>query len=159
MFRMLAVAGTVLAADQVTKAAARSLLVNGQSFPIIDGIFQFTLTGNTGAAFGMFSGRQPVFIAATLVAAALIVVYHIRMKESNIWLTLALGLELGGALGNLVDRIWIGNVTDFIHVTNFPVFNIADSAIVCGVILLIIVMLMDMRSYKEEKKADVSDSV
>jgi signal peptidase II len=159
MLPLLAVAGLVLVADQGTKYFARIFIEPNQSIPIIKGLFYFTHVRNTGAAFGMFSQRQPVFVAATIVAIILIVGYHIKTKETDLLFNLALGLELGGALGNLVDRITQGWVTDFFHVPNFPVFNIADSAIVAGVVLLILVMVRDILRERKENEANASDTV
>jgi signal peptidase II len=159
MLPLLAVAGLVLVADQVTKFAVRATIDPNQSISVINGFFNFTHVRNTGAAFGMFSQGQPIFIAATIVAIVLIIVYHMKTKETDFLFNLALGLELGGALGNLVDRITQGWVTDFLHFMNFPVFNIADSAIVCGVGLLILVMIRDIVRERREKETDVSDTV
>jgi signal peptidase II len=159
MLPLLGIAGLVLVADQVTKYAVRVSINPNQSIPVIKGIFYFTHIRNTGAAFGMFSQKQPVFVVATVLAIILIIVYHLKTKETDLLFNAALGLELGGAVGNLIDRISQGWVTDFIHVPNFPVFNIADSAIVAGVALLVIVMLRDIVRERREKETDVSDSV
>jgi signal peptidase II len=159
MLPLLAIAGLVLVADQVTKFAIRASIDPNQSVPIIHGLLNFTHVRNTGAAFGMFSQGQPIFIAATIVAIILIIVYHLKTKETELLFNVALGLELGGALGNLVDRLSQGWVTDFIHVRNFPVFNIADSAIVTGVALLILVMIRDIIRERREKETDVSGTV
>ncbi|MFA5867554.1 MAG: signal peptidase II [Actinomycetota bacterium] len=159
MLPLLAVASLVLVADQVTKYAVRVSIDPNQSITLVKGFFYFTHVRNTGAAFGMFSQKQPVFVVATIIAIVLIIVYHLKTKEADLLFNLALGLELGGAAGNLVDRISLGWVTDFMHVPNFPVFNIADSAIVTGVALLILVMLRDIVRERREKEADVSDTV
>lgn len=159
MLPLLAVAGLVLAADQAAKYAVRVSIDPNQSIPVIKGLFYFTHVKNTGAAFGMFSQKQPIFVAATVLAIILIIVYHMKTKEADLLFNVALGLELGGAIGNLIDRISQGWVTDFLHVPNFPVFNIADSAIVAGVVLLILVMLRDIVRERRARETDVSSTV
>lgn len=159
MLPLLAVAGLVLAADQAAKYAVRVSIDPNQSIPVIKGLFYFTHVKNTGAAFGMFSQKQPIFVAATVLAIILIIVYHMKTKEADLLFNVALGLELGGAIGNLIDRINQGWVTDFLHVPNFPVFNIADSAIVAGVVLLILVMLRDIVRERRARETDVSSTV
>lgn len=153
---MLAVAAMVLAADQATKFLVRDLMQPDQTFPLIDGFLKLTYVRNTGAAFGMFSHGRPIFVIATIIAIVLILVYHYKTKETNVWFNLALGLELGGALGNLVDRVFLGWVTDFIHVMKFAVFNAADSAITVGVCLLLITLALDMIRERKEEKTGVS---
>lgn len=159
MLPLLAIASLVLVADQITKYLVRIFLDPNQSVTVVKGIFYLTHVRNTGAAFGMFSHRQPIFVAATILAIILIVVYHIKVKETDFLFNLALGLELGGAVGNLIDRVTLGWVTDFFHVPNFPVFNIADSAIVMGVVLLILVMLRDILRERKESKTNASDTL
>lgn len=159
MFPLLAVAGLVLVADQITKYFVRALLDPNQTVAVVKGLFYFTHVRNTGAAFGLFSQKQPVFVAATIAAIGLIIIYHIKTKETDFFFNLALGLELGGAAGNLIDRLSQGWVTDFLHVPYIPVFNIADSAIVVGVVLLILVMVRDILRERREEEADVSGTV
>jgi signal peptidase II len=159
MYALLSVAGLILAADQASKFAIRAALQPGQTIPLITGWFQLTYVQNTGAAFGLFSHRQPVFVIATVLAICLILFYHIKTKETNAWFNIALGLELGGAFGNLIDRVSLGWVTDFVHVTNFPVFNVADSAIVIGVMALIIAMIVDIRRGPGKEEINASDTV
>ncbi len=159
MYWLLGVAGFVLAADQASKFALRAALEQGQTIPLINGWLQLTYVRNTGAAFGLFSHRQPLFVIATVIAIGLILFYYLQTKESNAWFNVALGLELGGAIGNLIDRVSLGWVTDFVHVTHFPVFNVADSAIVSGVILLIIAMIVDIRRNPGKEEPDAPDSV
>lgn len=144
MLPLLVSAALVLIADQATKYYVRTTLPNGTSITIVKGLFYITHVRNKGAAFGLFSGKQTVFIIATLLSIGLIVFYYLRTRETLFALNAALGLELGGAIGNLIDRVTIGSVTDFIHVRNFPVFNIADSAIVVGVALLLFVTLLSI---------------
>lgn len=93
---------------------------------------------NTGVAFGMLQGMNPVFIVLAFVVSGMIIFYYQKLLREDWLLKLALMLELGGAVGNLVDRIRFGHVIDFISVGNFAVFNVADSCITVGVIVLLI---------------------
>lgn len=131
----------VLIADQVTKALVRAKLAVGASVPLIDGFMDLTHVRNSGAAFGLFPGRMPVFIGiATLVLAGIAWVWW-RMKPQSTWAVLALGLVAGGATGNLIDRIMAGRVTDFFDVGWWPVFNVADIALDVGVAVLLVWLL------------------
>ena len=132
----------VVAADQLSKLWVRSNLALGQSLPET-GFFRLTHIRNTGAAFGLFQGQSffltiiaLVGVVALLVCA--IFIYRWFPSLDNIPGRSALGLILGGTLGNLIDRLYFGYVTDFIRVgTWWPAFNIADPAIVVGVIIFI----------------------
>ncbi len=95
---------------------------------------------NTGASFGMFQGFGMVFTVLSLIVAAVIVYYYPRVPVEEWPLRIAMGMQLGGALGNLIDRVTRGEVTDFISVGNFAVFNIADASISVGVAVLLIGM-------------------
>lgn len=144
MLPLLVSAALVLIADQTTKYYIRVMLPDGRSVTIVKGLLYITHVRNKGAVFGLFSGKQTLFIVATLLSICLIVFYYVKMRETLFVLNTALGLELGGAIGNLIDRLSRGWVTDFIHVRDFPVFNIADSAIVVGVVLLLFVSLLNI---------------
>ena len=128
----------MLAADQLTKALVASRFIPGESLPLIPQILHLTYVQNTGAAFGLFKGRQLVFVAVSVAVVAWILWEFGRQRGTagrlNLW---AAGLVLGGAVGNLVDRLRLGYVVDFIDVRVWPVFNIGDSAITIGVTLLI----------------------
>ncbi len=145
MLPLLMSAATIVALDQLSKYFIRSQLAHGESFSIIDGFLQITHVQNTGAIFGLFADWQLLFIIAAIGSIVLVVVYYIKMKETHVVFNIALGLELGGAIGNLIDRIGQGHVTDFIHLSIWPVFNIADSAIVIGVVLLVYVALINLK--------------
>ena len=154
---MLFGALTVLVADQLTKIAAINHLKNRKSVEIIDNLFAFTFVGNDGAAFGLFSGYTIYFFLAvsTLAIGIILYLFH-QMEESEIVVPVALSLVLGGAVGNLIDRIRLGEVIDFIYIHYkrfaWPAFNIADIAITAGVILLILRMFfLENRSEPEKK--------
>ncbi len=93
---------------------------------------------NTGVAFGMFQGFGDIFSIVAIIVALIIIFYFPRVPESDWSLRLAMSLQLSGALGNLIDRLTIGHVTDFVSVGNFPVWNIADASITIGVVVLIL---------------------
>ena len=131
----------LVTADQFSKLGIRSNLAIGESLFEV-GFFRLTRVHNTGAVFGLFQGQSFLLtiIASVGVAALLLyaLFFHRKLPFLGNWLgKLAFGLVLGGTVGNLIDRIYLGYVTDFIVVSIWPVFNIADSAIVVGVIILI----------------------
>lgn len=134
------VALLIIGLDQYTKHLVREGLELGTSHnPLswLEPIVTLTHVRNTGAAFGLFPGMQYFFAAVALVVVALIVVYHKQLTDDSFFLHMAFGLQLGGATGNLIDRILQGYVTDFIDFRVWPVFNVADSAVVVGTILLV----------------------
>ena len=135
----------VVALDQVTKRLALELLVPHQPVPVLPG-FNLTLMFNTGAAFSFLSDasgwQRWFFTAVALVVSAAIVVWLQRLPAGSRWLAAALALILGGALGNLWDRLALGHVVDFIQIYydrwSWPAFNLADSAITVGAVMLVI---------------------
>src|SRR5207302_9836252 len=110
--------------------------LQASSVDLFGGLVRLDYTRNTGAAFSIFPTGSWAFAAIALVVSAGIVVYYRRVAGGPVVLRLALGLVLGGALGNLIDRVRLGYVIDFIDLRWWPVFNLADSAIVVGVVLL-----------------------
>lgn len=131
----------VLILDQLTKFIIKTKLQFSESIPIIKNIFHFTYVANTGSAFGLFKSLNWFFVLFAAVVIVMIFYYlrtKINEKEKN--LQLAVGLLLGGTIGNLTDRLFYGAVIDFIDFRIWPVFNIADSAITISVILLIILL-------------------
>jgi signal peptidase II len=140
----LGVAVLVVVMDQVSKSLARAQLTIGETIKLVPGLLNLTMTRNTGAAFGLLSGRQPIFIAVSLVVVAVVLIYLWRQRPSSPLVVIALALVTGGAIGNLIDRLGPGSVTDFFEFGffDFPVFNIADSAIFIGVGLLILWLLV-----------------
>jgi signal peptidase II len=105
-------------------------------FPSLAKIFQFTFITNTGAAFGVFPQLGGLFMVVAVVVIAAIIIFHHHLPTHNIWVRISLGLQLGGAMGNVLDRMLHGYVVDFIDVGFWPIFNIADLAIVLGVSIL-----------------------
>lgn len=129
----------VLMADQYTKLLVRRHLplnVPYQPIEWLDPIFTFRHTQNTGAAFGLLPGLGVVFMAVALIVVVGIIIYYRRVENAPLVLRLALGLQLGGAIGNLIDRARFGYVVDFIDFRWWPVFNVADSGLFIGTFLL-----------------------
>jgi signal peptidase II len=136
----LACAAAVLALDQATKSLASTHLIVGKPVPILGQVLRLTLVHNTGAAFGLFPGSRLPFILISVLAIAVVLYLFARDAYRSLMNRVLLGCILGGALGNLVDRVRWGRVVDFIDVglgaLRWPVFNVADSAVTLGVILL-----------------------
>ncbi|ULL17571.1 lipoprotein signal peptidase [Paenibacillus sp. H1-7] len=152
----------VLILDQVTKWLIVNNMTIGESRPVIGEFFQITSHRNRGAAFGILQEQRWFFIVITIIIAAGVIWYLQKTrKEGRKLLPFALGLLLGGALGNFIDRALFGEVVDFLqfrfqfnwfgtHVDyTYPIFNVADSAIVVGVILIFVDSLI---SWRNEKK-------
>ena len=132
---LVAVLITTFITDQVSKEFVRDRLIVGGSSPA-EGFFRITHTENTGSAFGLFPSQTALLILASLVGMAILIVFYRRQPIPSMWLRLSLGLQLGGAAGNLADRITLGSVTDFIDIGRWPVFNLADASIVTGIGIL-----------------------
>lgn len=135
---------TILALDQLTKMIVDRTMSLHQSIPIIDGFFSLTYVRNTGAAFGIFAGsheafRLPFLILVSVLALGFVVVMLKRLRDEETGLITALSLIIGGAIGNLVDRVLYGEVIDFLdfYWSNYhwPAFNVADSCITVGVLI------------------------
>lgn len=139
----------VLAADQLTKTIVRSQMRLGSEIPVLP-FFSITHVDNTGIAFGMFQEKNLAFIGLGIVVTAFLIFYAIHLLKSDRPTALAMGAIVGGAIGNLIDRIWFGRVTDFldvfIGVHHWPVFNIADSAICVGAGFIVLHGLMDWKN-------------
>ena len=132
----LSFAMLILLLDQVTKAAVRGWLHPGETWPEGWTVIRISHVHNTGAAFGIFQGATPFLAVASVVAILALVVFLVTLPSHTRWYPLVLSGILGGAMGNLVDRVRLGYVTDFIDPMRYPSFNVADSAIVLSVILL-----------------------
>jgi len=154
MLRWLWFSTAVLVADQATKARVADGLRPYEVRPIVDGWLYLTLAFNTGAAFSFLSDaggwQRGFFIVLASVVSVVLLVWLLRLPRAE-WRTgLGLALVLGGAIGNLIDRVQLGYVVDFIDVHfrgwHYPAFNVADSAITCGVILLLLDALLISRA-------------
>ncbi len=138
---------SILALDQLTKKLIYLNFLPGQSRPIIENIFHLTLVYNRGIAFGLFVGTVIISVFISVVVIILLIVSVIKIKGPDLMLKIAFSLILGGAVGNLVDRIRFGYVIDFLDFRLWPVFNVADIAITTGAGLLV-VYLFKMRNVK-----------
>jgi len=155
------VAAVVIFVDQYTKYLVRANLAFNQSWNPVTWLSPYVRilhTNNTGAAFGMFKEASLLFTVIAIVVSVIIVYYAVRLPEGHWVVRLVLGMQLGGALGNLVDRmLFAGNVTDFISVTipvihyDFAVFNVADASISVGVALLILIMWLESRADQKRR--------
>lgn len=141
---LLLIVFIVVIADQGSKYLVSSLMELGQSITLINGFLYITYVRNPGAAFGMFPYQTTFFIVVTLIVTALILYYYRILSSDHRWLKFGLSLQLGGAAGNLIDRVTGGYVVDFINFTIWPpVFNLADSAIVIGIAIFLIAFWRD----------------
>jgi len=138
--RLFATALIIVVADQVVKRVVVNVLELGRPVDVLGSFFRLTLTENTGAAFGIFRGGGIWFIVVSAIASIAIVAFAREIAKMRRWEQVAFGLILGGAVGNLVDRVRLGAVVDFMDLglghRRFPAFNVADSAITIGVVLV-----------------------
>jgi signal peptidase II len=136
----LTCAAVVVASDQATKQVISARFTPGESISVLGDFLRLTLVHNTGAAFGLFPGSRVPFIIVSVLAIAVVLHLFFRETYRSVLNRVLLGCILGGAIGNLIDRVRLGWVVDFIDVgigtTRWPVFNVADSAVTIGVILL-----------------------
>ena len=141
----------VLGLDQFTKYLVRTTFSPGESWPT-DGWVRITYGLNSGTAFGLFANQTVVLIVASVVAIGFLYYFYRTQAQPKVLLRFAIGLQLGGAFGNLLDRIVNGVVVDFIDVGPWPIFNLADSSIVVGIaILLGVILLLDGRASRESR--------
>ncbi|MFA6320762.1 MAG: signal peptidase II [Candidatus Omnitrophota bacterium] len=133
-------ASLVFILDRITKIIAVSTMSYGQSIKVLPNIFHITLVLNNGTAFGLMKGQNAILAVITAIAIALIVIYVVTHKSLGIAVSVALGFILGGAMGNLLDRIKFSYVIDFLDFRIWPVFNIADSAITLGMLILVVIL-------------------
>jgi signal peptidase II len=151
----------VIFVDQVAKHLVRTRLALNESwspFPWLAPYARILHIQNTGAAFGMFKQASLLFTVIAIVVSVVILYYARQIPEGHGWMRLALGLQLGGAIGNLIDRLIFGTVTDFVSVGTFAIFNVADASISMGVALLALLMLIESRAARK-KLADAPPPV
>ena len=138
---LLQMAALVLALDQLTKFVVRQTLEWHYSWPY-HGFFRFTHVQNTGSAFGLFQGYNLPLLFVSLVGVVVLAYIYRSQEQPSLLMRISIALMLGGAVGNLLDRILQGHVTDFIDIGPWPVFNLADSAIVVGLCIMAWVLVM-----------------
>jgi signal peptidase II len=141
------VAGAAVVADQLTKQVVGRTLALGESVDIA-GPFQIHHVQNSGIAFGLFASRTSIVIGVTAVAVCAMLVFFARSGRRHPVLPVALGLVLGGSIANLVDRVRLGHVTDFLDFVAWPAFNLADTFIVVGVAILFGALVLGDRSHR-----------
>ncbi len=168
-------AAAVVILDQISKYIIKSSMQLYESFDVLGSFFKITYIENAGMAFGIQMGNRPVFVALSILAAIIVFVYLMRIPNEQFLFRFSLALIMGGAIGNLIDRIAVGRVVDFLDVeffdvslpafkflfidfpgyslTRWPVFNVADSAVTCGMIILIWYILFQKAPEKKEVSA------
>ena len=168
MITILILAGIIVGVvglDQLTKYLALAHLQEFVSVPWLRGVVHFTLVYNDGAAFGILSDHRWVFLVFSSVAIVGLGVYLFGFCKMDLWIKVALAFVIGGGIGNMIDRIALGSVVDFIElpflwlpVLNmyFPIFNIADSFVTVGVVILIVCLIrLQVLEIREEKRKKI----
>jgi signal peptidase II len=149
----LIVAAVVVIVDQITKA----MIIRAFGAPdaagskqIIPHLLDFRHDENTGAAFSLFQGRSTTLLLIGVIVIGVLFFYYRALPQGQPVLRLAVGGVLGGAVGNIIDRVRLGHVTDWIHITHYPTFNIADSCITIGMITLAVYLLFMDRAARRD---------
>jgi signal peptidase II len=158
---MLLISSLLIALDQYTKHLIRTNLEYGQIWMPWQWLQQYARIihiNNTGAAFGLFKGANTVFMILAVIVAVVIIYYFPSVSRKDWVIRVALSMQLAGALGNLIDRILFGHVTDFISVGTFAVWNIADASITVGVAVLLIGMWVQDNRAKKLAAASTENS-
>ncbi|MGG0656022.1 signal peptidase II [Rummeliibacillus pycnus] len=158
MYKYYGIAIFVIILDQLSKWSIVKNMNYGESITLIDPYFGLYSHRNRGAAWGMLQGQFWLFALVTLIVIVGIIYYFHKESKGKPMFQVSLMLLLGGAIGNFIDRIFRGEVVDFVHVIipvinyDFPIFNIADAALTFGVIMLIIYMLFEEKLEKKKVK-------
>ena len=150
---LLGIAGLIVVLDQWTKSIVRNNLQLGESWAPWDWLMPYARIvhwKNTGAAFGMLPGMGTVFTILPIIVIIVIIFYFPQVPKHEWYLRLAMAMQMGGAAGNLVDRLARGHVTDFVSVGRFAVFNVADASISVGVAVLLVGIWIAERRMKQE---------
>ncbi len=150
----------VIVLDQLSKLWVVANFSLYESLPVIPGFFSMTYLTNTGAAFGILAGhptwwRQAFFVGVALIALVAIFFLYRKLRNDSVWYEVALAFIAGGAIGNVIDRIRLGSVVDFLDVYvsthHWPAFNVADSAITVGVAIFLVMNIFFEDTGKEQK--------
>ena len=150
--KLMMVSGTIIVADQISKMIILRSIPLYETIPVIPGFFNMTHIHNPGGAFGFMAGQGPevrslLFLAMSSLAAVVIVFFYLRTPAACSWLSTALLLIFGGAIGNMIDRFRFGEVVDFLDFYaggyHWPAFNVADSGITVGMAILVYHLLFD----------------
>ena len=152
----------VIVFDQITKILTKKHMFLGQSEEVLGDFLRYTYIQNPGMAFGIQIGNKTLFTIFSILASIVVFVYLIRTRGDKVFVKLALALILGGAIGNLIDRVLYGAVVDFIDVgigqMRWPVFNIADSAVSVGMVILVGIILFEPKEQADLKETSQPDS-
>lgn len=150
---MLGIAGVIIALDQLTKYKVRLELAVGEAWSPAEWLMPYVRIvhwNNTGAAFGLFKSGGLIFTVIAIVVILAILYYYPRIPAEYVALRFALTLQLSGAVGNFIDRLIYGTVTDFISLVTFPVFNVADASISIGTAILVASIWVEERRSRDE---------
>ncbi|MBB4831968.1 signal peptidase II [Staphylococcus hominis] len=143
----LIVAIVTLIIDQITKKVITATMNIGDSYEVIPHFLNITSHRNNGAAWGILSGKMGFFYIITLIILVVLIIFYIKETKYNVFMQVAISLLFAGALGNFIDRVFNGEVVDFIDTNifgyDFPIFNVADSSLTIGVIFVIIALIKD----------------
>ncbi len=145
-----------LGLDQLTKALVIENLLRGESWPD-DGFFRITHAWNTGTAFSLFQDQSSILTFVSFGAVLALYFVYRSVDSPTIWVRMAFGLLLGGAFGNLIDRIRLGHVTDFVDIGSWPIFNVADSSIVVGIFVLFLFFWTNPNDSPKKNEQSESD--
>lgn len=151
-FVLIQLAVIIFLLDQLSKFVVRDQLLFRESFPA-EGFIRFTHIFNTGSAFGIFRDQNTPLIVVSILGIGILIMIYRSQRLPSALLRLSLGLQIGGATGNLVDRLRLGHVTDFMDVGAWPVFNLADASIITGLVILAWIFLVADPSEKNNSDA------
>jgi signal peptidase II len=151
---LMPIAGVVIGLDQWTKTLVRSNLGFGEFWSPWDWLSPYARIVhwyNTGVALGLFQDQNLLFTILVSIIAMIIFIYYPQLSEGDWFLRIALAMQFGGSIGNLIDRLTVGHVTDFFSVGSFPVFNVADASVTIGVGIMILGVWLQERKEKAQK--------
>lgn len=150
---LLLTALTILVADQLTKALVVANLAIGENARLLGDLVQVWHAQNRGAAFSLFQGGTILFLVVSMLSIGMVAYFHRTLRDRTPWLHVVLGIILGGTLGNFIDRLRQGYVTDWLSVgigdTRWPTFNVADSSVVVGIGILVVYLLLNNPDRRE----------
>ena len=150
MVLCVAVIAVAVILDQLVKHLVVSGMALGQSIPVIEGVFHITRFHNTGAAFSSFEGQRALLIALPVVLIIVGAVFLWKYRHASLWFRIPVAMIIGGGIGNLIDRAALGYVVDMFDFRVFPIFNVADSFVTVGCILLCVyILFLSDRENKE----------
>ena len=150
---LLLTALTTLIADQLTKALVVANLAVGEQARLLGDLVQVWHAQNRGAAFSLFQGGTVVFLIVSVLSIGMVAYFHRSLRDRSLWLHVVLGIVLGGTLGNFIDRLRQGYVTDWLSIgigdTRWPTFNVADSSVVIGIGILVVYLFLTSPDRRE----------